>query len=141
MREQRALLRERGMSFAQDRSGHSYSNSLKIGVDNVITPGISSVVRVAVSSLVKDRTEVWNSDNSAGVVVVRTDSKLIFYPAFCMHEGAPLLHARCDEDFRLECPWHGRRLPPIGQISLELLESNAILSVDYRLKEISVIKE
>ena len=49
--------------------------------------------------------------------MVRAGDVLHVFPRLCMHEGACLDGASA-RDGALQCPWHGRRVPPLAEFDL-----------------------
>lgn len=127
MREQRHLLRSKGVRFAFDEAD-------LIGFTDTINTALE---HVDASNLQRQATS-WAVVLSAGVgsqvlpdVLLRVawnQDTVDLWPLVCPHEGAPLEqdHGSCASD-GLKCPWHGRHLGPL----LSLARSG---NTDSRLK-------
>lgn len=110
MREQRYLLRSKGVRFAFDEAD-------LIGFTDTINTALE---HVDASNLQRQATS-WAVVLSAGVGsqvlpdfllrVAWNQDAVDLWPLVCPHEGAPLeqAHGSCASD-GLKCPWHGRQL-------------------------------
>lgn len=139
MREARADLRQRGFSFRQDTEGHSYVNSMKIGVDNLILPSSNGSIIFSLGEIGTTRRTVWNEEQTRAVAASLDNGELRIYPAICPHEGAPLTDAVCNSSGRLECPWHGRAFSTLVSLDVSTLNPETKFSFDFDSRELTPI--
>ncbi len=121
MRERRHQLRRWGYTFEGDGEPRNFLTSLPIEHDNVNVPDVlpepGSPHRIRVDELTEDDPLLWGRSDHLGLRLERRGDELIAFPRLCPHEGACLDEAPKRRDL-LECPWHGRRLGPLGAVAL-----------------------
>lgn len=116
MRERRGELRKLGYGMFKPGNTYSFIDTLNITRSNVLPPeGKNKTVSCDYVSLLENTNEALIGDTGLlGVRLLRKDNEVTILPRSCPHEGA------CVEkmDFSsgaVRCPWHGRRLLPIGK--------------------------
>lgn len=112
MRVRRGELRQEGFDFARPPG---FASTLKISDNNVVSHADSSTHEVARVDLAQPEgrvVHVGRSDHRGLQVVLRPD-RLEVYPRLCPHEGACLDTTGAPPHAQIQCPWHGRKFPPI----------------------------
>lgn len=121
MRERKGRLRSWGYSFRGDGRRREFTESLDIERDHVIPPPRGPVLelqRIDVSSLAEGVPRLVGRSDHLGLRIERAGGELRVFPRMCSHEGAELDGVAADR-CGLRCPWHGRRVAPIGVIDLD----------------------
>ncbi len=119
MRAQRGRLRLAGYSFASDGRPRTFAETTDLTVKNVIppTPTSSHPVTVDLRRLEPEGTVIVG-DSTAGFRLIRTaDKEVAVFDRVCDHEGACLDSAAATRN-SLVCPWHAKRVKPLGTIEL-----------------------
>jgi len=121
MRNRRQELREAGFDFKVSMGEyHSYSKTLELDRQNVISPNLMGFVGKFDLKDIPEGDEGLLLGDSVGMGfrVVRSVKKdvLLIFSRVCDHYGADLSSARCQKGF-LICPWHGKFVKPLATIS------------------------
>jgi hypothetical protein len=133
MRERRGALRRLGYGFRMDGETCGFEATTRILEENLQPPPAAPrTVTCNYVALLADRDRAYAGDiGLLGVRLERDGGELVVLPRACPHEGAGLDDIPCRNGI-VQCPWHGRRLSPIGRI--EWLADADLVSGRYRLK-------
>ncbi len=139
MREQRGRLRRAGYRFKSDGRPRTFAETVDLTVTNVIPPDVDLEHRslVDLAPLAEPGATVVVGHGSAGVRLVRgVGSEILVFDRVCSHEGACLDSARL-AGTSLVCPWHARRVKPLGSFAIDdrkprriRLPSGVVMQVD-----------
>jgi len=131
MREQRAKLRAENYTFRQDVEGHSFAESLRTSLTNVLKPALPQAEIKFSINAVNEFAKKFSSDDKVRDVLVWINNDVLYIgPTFCSHEGANLENQLCPSS-GLVCPWHGRDVKPFASF-------NTVNGVP-KIEELSVI--
>jgi nitrite reductase/ring-hydroxylating ferredoxin subunit len=115
MRERRGQLRKLGYRMHKKGDTYTFSETSNITATNISPPPGNRIVQCAYTSLLNNADDVLVGDAGLlGFRLMRSANDVLILPRTCPHEGASLEKA----DFStgaVRCPWHGRRLLPIGK--------------------------
>ena len=134
MRRQRGALRKnQHLKFIQDeKSSIGFLDCSNIQENNIRFFGFENFEKIV--SINSSDTSIYCDD--IFIKVERLNDKLLIWPLICPHEGAPLNDCKKQADY-INCPWHGRRLPPIFTIcdlTREQEFSETYLGAKFNLK-------
>ena len=121
MRFQRGALREKGILFALDELDLvGFSDTEDISLDHVDASASSESRQIWTASIVNAKGNA--TDHHHLVQLSWQDNYLQVFPLVCPHEGADLNgllpKQPCNEKNAILCPWHGRALKSLIDISL-----------------------
>ena len=142
MREQRGRLRRAGYRFRSDGRSRTFAETTDLTVANVIAPerDLDNEVSVNLSELAAAGATLTAGKGPAGVRLVRgSGAEVLVFDRVCPHEGACLDSARL-AGTSLVCPWHAKRVKPLGTFSMDdraprqvRLESGVLVEIDGTL--------
>lgn len=136
MREQRASLRHRGVTFIRDEDQYGFAASKRIQENNVV-PAHGQTEIISLACLEASNGERVRHYLSSGMEILfekRPDSPMVrLLPGICPHEGAPLgTDLTADSsDCRLQCPWHGREFKVV-ELQPDQVTTLGRLEIAYR---------
>lgn len=150
IRERRGELRKWGYEILSDSEPSSYEAPLNISTNNLaFTQKHSSPTETVCIDLSKispiNGNELVGRSDHFGLRILRQGSKLNLFPRMCVHEGASLDQTPCNKN-QMECPWHGKKIDPLGEFDLSLkhkqfLQSSYhLFSVDNQMLTIEYLK-
>jgi hypothetical protein len=116
MREQRGALRQAGYRFASDGRARTFSETTDLTTRNVIRPEPprGKELSADLGRLTTEGSTLIIGSAPGGLRLVRsTDGGVSIYERICDHEGA-CLDAADISNGSLICPWHAKRVKPIG---------------------------
>jgi len=133
MRERRGQLRSWGYSFKGDGASRSFVDSPAIERDNVVlcTTPTPPPLYAPLSTLTPEHPLLWGRSDHVGVRLERQAAGIDVYPRMCPHEGACLDSAAL-VGRRLDCPWHGRAIEPLGTVPV----GGGVLATEYLRVEV-----
>jgi hypothetical protein len=122
MRDRRGQLRRWGYSFRHDEGARRFVDSLAVERDNLVlpdeVPGAPAEGEVALAELAGGAPALWGRDDHLGLRLEGDGDVIRAYPRLCHHEGACLDGVPAQgADGAVRCPWHGRRVPPLGTLA------------------------
>jgi len=128
MRERRGQLRKLGYTMRKQKDNYSFLDTINVSGTNIVPPvGKDQVVSCNYVTMLAANQDVLVGDTGLlGFRLVRQGDEVSILPRTCPHEGACVENA----DFSrgaVRCPWHGRRLLPIGKFTWK---QNADFSTD-----------
>lgn len=135
MRTRRGELRAWGYDFVHDKQGYDFLKGHSNSANNVIPPAVTTdgtQTHFDVQSAFKDSdTFLYGRDDQRGLRFVRRGPKKIeIFPRMCPHEGASLDSQPC-LNHTVVCPWHGRKVGPLGTLNLYSLVEDRLVVRDY----------
>lgn len=118
MRNRKAELRQYGYTFTHDKSDHSWLNSIKISMDNVIPVKKNIDIKIDIhKDLNNDGEYFYGTNDLYGVKLLKKENNIKIFPRICMHEGA-CLDKQAIYSGLIKCPWHGRSINPIVEFNI-----------------------
>ena len=143
MRERRGELRKLGYTMRKDGDSYSFLKTVDVSGTNIMPPASRdrTVSCDYVLALASGDDVLVGDTGLLGFRLLRSGDQVTILPRTCPHEGACVERA----DFStgaVRCPWHGRRLLPIGKFiwrqdaaftsgSYQVRVKGDILSVEY----------
>ena len=109
------------MRGASDGRPRTFAETTDLTIKNVIrpAPGHTTPITIDLRQLGPEGTTVMVGEATRGLRLVRTaDKQVAVFDRVCDHEGACLDEAAISRG-SLICPWHAKRIKPIGTIQLE----------------------
>jgi len=139
MRERKAHLRTNGYVFSHDNTEHSWFNSTKIAINNLITPQKTIDIKVDLLKEVPyDGKFLFGNSDAYGFILIKDFDTIKIFPRICKHEGASLDNQVPDSTGIIKCPWHGRNIPPLAKfkINTDFFELNNSQFIIKKVKNI-----
>ncbi len=134
LREQRAQLREVGHDFIKQGETYDYDHSAKINQNNVtLLKGTPSKITTSISQIIKNQPNKIGTNKGVLSFFLTYNQNIQIWPTTCSHEGANITKA-CIRNEHITCPWHGRKIKPI----IELTYDGKIVSTNeqvYKLEK------
>ena len=120
MRERRGVLRSWGYTFVGDGGPRDIRDSVPIARNNVVVPDLPTLPTdpVPLAELAEGAVVLVGRSDHLGLRLQRRGREVLAFPRLCPHEGAELDGAAA-VDGCVQCPWHGRQLPPVAVIDLD----------------------
>lgn len=142
MRNQRAELRNAGHDFQMHGETYDYDDTLKINKNNVVLiEGAESKISVSIKEIIEKKpNKIGTKKGLLSFFLTYTD-KIRIWPSTCPHEGANITKS-CILNEIIICPWHGRRLKPIIELSYDneiALVDNEIYKIDKNQDNLDII--
>jgi hypothetical protein len=120
MRARRGQLRDWGYRFKGDGADYSFERTMQVMDDNLVLPATPAAPESGEWSVARDLREgapvYWGRSDHRGVRIERRGGQLLVFPRACRHEGSLLDSQPCDEQKRLTCRWHGRKIAPLAEL-------------------------
>jgi len=115
MRDRRGQLRKLGYGFRKKNQTYGFLETTRLYDRNVQLPaGAARTHSANYQEILAAGTTGYVGDTGLlGLRLIRDGDTITVWPRTCPHEGASLDHSPC-RDGIMTCPWHGRRIDPIG---------------------------
>lgn len=118
MRERRGQLRKLGYVMRKKSDSYSFIETVDISGTNIAPPEgrDRKVICNYVTALATQNDVLVGDTGLLGFRLLRNGEEVTILPRTCPHEGACVENADFSKG-AVRCPWHGRRLLPIGKFT------------------------